>query len=283
MSMQEKEIRDDEIRIIGAKTSGNHSKPHLWLWVIIAAVVVVLGILALIFINKSEPEARNYFESEEIVEPAPIAIDTTLTEAAYTSVRDTIINDVSLRLYFTHNAKMSLQVGPLDKSDSSIVFTTQAADIRADNLKIAGSFVLAGKPLATGSSKKGYCAIIDNTITIGVSPNTSLFELAADKGGDFFRQYPLVDNGLLVDNAPNGKSFRKALCSQGSNVFMAESITRESFHDFAQSLVDLGVTNAIYLVGSTSYGWYSDINGTRHEFGIEIPDMPKSVSYIIWR
>ena len=34
---------------------------------------------------------------------------------------------------------------------------------------------------------------------------------------------------------------------------MVETTTRESFHDFAQALVDLGADNAIYLVGSSAY------------------------------
>ena len=32
-----------------------------------------------------------------------------------------------------------------------------------------------------------------------------------EKGGYFFRQYPLVDNGVLVDNEPKGKAIRKAI------------------------------------------------------------------------
>ena len=36
------------------------------------------------------------------------------------------------------------------------------------------------------------------------------------------------------------------------------SITPESFHDFAQALVDLKVDNAVYRVGSYSYGYFRD-------------------------
>ena len=34
--------------------------------------------------------------------------------------------------------------------------------------------------------------------------------------------------------------------------------TPESFHDFAQALVDMKIDNAIYTVGSTSYGYFRD-------------------------
>lgn len=71
-------------------------------------------------------------------------------------------------------------------------------------------------------------------------------------------------------------------------MFMVETTTRESFHDFAQALVDLGADNAIYLVGSSAYGWAVDEAGTKHEFGKDNyctgrRNMPKNVSYIVWR
>ena len=42
--------------------------------------------------------------------------------------------------------------------------------------------------------------MIDGKVTIGVAENSSLFEEATEKGGYFFRQYPLVDKGTLVEN-----------------------------------------------------------------------------------
>ena len=194
-----------------------------------------------------------------------------------------MINDIPLRIYIPHNAKMSLHVGRLDKRDTSIIFAAQAADIRRDNRKIVGAFVLKGEPLAWGLSKKGYCAIINDKITIGIADNSPLFEQATETDGYFFRQYPLVDNGKLVENEPKNKSVRRALCDRNGEVMMVESLSNESFHDFAQALVDLGITNAIYLVGSSAYGWAVNDNGDRIEFGIENLRLPKNASYIVWR
>ena len=56
-----------------------------------------------------------------------------------------------------------------------------------------------------------------------------------------------------------------------------------SFHDFAQTLVDLGVANAIYLVGSEAFGFAVDSEGNRTEFGKEAPSPKVSTNYIIWR
>ena len=94
-----------------------------------------------------------------------------------------------------------------------------ASGIRADNDKIVGAFVVKGKPYSWGLSKEGYCGIIDGRLTVGVADNSPLFEEATEKEGYFFRQYPLVDNGVLVENEPKGKSIRKALCDRSNKWF----------------------------------------------------------------
>lgn len=43
--------------------------------------------------------------------------------------------------------------------------------------------------------------------------------------------------------------------------------TPKSLHDFAQALADLGVDNAIYLVGSSSYSAWKDTKGRMHFIG----------------
>ena len=143
--------------------------------------------------------------------------------------------------------------------------------------------MLKGEPLAWGKAKIGYCAIIHDTITVGVAENSPLFERATETDGYFFRQYPLVDNGKLVDNEPKNKSIRRSLCDRNGEIMVVETLSNESFHDFAQALEDLGVTHAIYLVGSLSYGWSTDARGQRHTFGRKSYRMPANTSYILWR
>ena len=209
-------------------------------------------------------------------------------KAGYTEIKDTTINDIPLRIFIPHNATMSLHIGKVDKEDKSIIYAAQAADVRADNGGIVGAFVLKGEPVAWGLSKKGFCASIDGEVTIGVAENSPLFEKATEEGGYFFRQYPLVSNGRLVENEPKGKSIRRAICDRDGEIFMVETGTQESFHDFSQALVDLGVKEAVYLVGSSAYGWAVDENGEVHEFGEDNyytgrRRMPKNTSYILWK
>ena len=72
----------------------------------------------------------------------------------------------------------------------------------------------------------------------------------------------------------------------GGGIFViVETQTRESFHDFSQALVDLGVWNAIiYLVGASEiWGGYTDKNNLRIFFtDVENP-AGEYINYIVWR
>lgn len=278
MGKNEYDIKDTEFRIIGQSSMPAESQREprkTWLWILLGALaLVVLGVL--VFGGRSSENETHVEEEiiedvvfepmneikvpEEFLEPLkPLGdySDTTLVKPYTEHLRDTI-NDIPIDIYIPHNAKPELMVGVPSLHDKSIILTTQAADIRADNGKIVGAFVMKGEPLSWGLSKKGFCGIIDGKVTVGVSENSPLFEEATEKEGHFFRQYPLVDNGVLVENEPKGKSIRKALCDRNGEIMVIMTQTPESFHDFAQALVDMKVDNAIYLVGAASFGYFRD-------------------------
>lgn len=290
------EIGDDQIRIIG---QDNVSQPRRPKWkniffFVLGFLVIGVAIYIVVFLTK-EPEQTELETAyyEPIVNPEPVELKRFGSEvdsltAGFTEILDTLVNDIPIRIYIPHNAEMTLHLGRMDKADTTIIFTAQAADIRADNGGIVGAFVLQGTPKAWGLSKKGYCASIDGKVTIGVADNSPLFEEATERGGYFFRQYPLVKDGQVVDNELKGKSVRRGICDRMGEIFMVETQTAESLHDFAQALSDMSVDQAIYLVGSTAYGWAVDAEGTKHEFGEENYSkgrhrMPRNTNYIVWR
>lgn len=289
-----KDIRDDQIRIIGEEGKRKSLSRGVW-WIIIAILISLIVII--LFLSRYKDDNQEIIGPEPaIFEPVMVSEPTQIgkignnvdTNIGYTEIKDTLINDIPIKIYIPHNAEMSLHIGKINKEDTSIIYTAQAADVRSDNGGIVGAFVLKGEPKAWGLSKKGYCASINGKVTIGVAENSPLFEKATEEGGYFFRQYPLVSNGKLVENEPKGKSIRRAICDRQGEIFMVETRSIESFHDFAQALVDLGVDQAIYLVGSTAYGWAVDENGTVHEFGEEnyytgYRNMPQNTSYIVWK
>lgn len=301
----EKDIRDDEIRIIGDTSSQHtqHTRRGFWQMVGIGCVAVAFAVALIAIVchvlAKRDAELREdepaYFEPQTATvelpsnsKPQLLGREVDPLVQGFCEIRDTLINDIPLRIYIPHNAELSLHVGRMNKEDSTVIYTAQAADVRADNGGIVGAFVLAGEPKAWGLSKQGYCASIDGKVTIGVADNSPLFEQATERGGYFFRQYPLVDNGVIVENNPKNKSIRRSICDRRGEIFMVETLSQESFHDFAQALVDLGVDNAIYLVGSASYGWAVKDDGSMHEFGDENlyrgrRRMPQNTSYIVWK
>lgn len=262
-------IQDDELRVLG-KPSPEEPKKKGFKWYYAVAILLILsGVIfaavRLFDIRRNEivPDFYETELSDTIAMSETIPVMEKLGNykdslKAYTEHIEMTVNDIPLDIYIPHNAKPRLFIGTPDLNDKNVIFTTQAADIRADNGKINGAFVLAGEPKAWGLSKKGYCGIIDGKITIGVAANSPLFEEATETGGYFFRQYPLVDNGKLVENEPKGKAIRKAICDRGGEILVVMTQEPESFHDFSQALIDLGVGNAVYLVGSVSYGYFRD-------------------------
>jgi len=286
--MSKKDIKNgDEVYFLGSDSDKPkvNKKPQKLKWlIIIVSLVLVLLISFFLLIRNKAPEY--YFEPETSESVSEITVSGNESDSlpkGYIEVLEETVNDVPLFLYIPHNSVMSLAKGLQDKSDSTIVFIAQAADIRADNFDIVGDFVLNGKRLSRGVAKAGFCAIIDGDITIGTADNTPFLQKAIDSGGYFFRQYPLVANGKLIDNNIKNKSIRRALGIRNGKVIMIESRSMESFHDFSQALIDVGINEAIYLVGSTAYGWYYRKEGVKTEFGVEKEDNPENTTYIVWR
>lgn len=287
--MKEENISDSEIRVIGSNNQPPKT-PFPWrLVALIIALVAAIGLVTWVLWPKSdsEPDEPGVFEQETVIEqPHPlrdwlISLDT--INACATATRDITINDIPLRVYAPLNSTPHLEVGyGITNHREDYILFFQAADVRADNKKIVGAFVQKGKPLSWGLSKRGFCAIINGKVTVGVADNSPLFEQATDENGDFFRQYPLVDNGKLVESELKSKAIRRALCDIDSNIVVVESQTIESMHDFAQALVDLGTTNAIYLVGSSAMGWCIDAEGNEIKMGLWDAKAFKNVSFIAW-
>lgn len=285
MKSNKYDIQDTEIRVLGDSSPAPKRK---WGWIILIAALAI-GVVASIIVfscARSQEEEGVFEKSARQVIPHPLrgwmqSLDSITDICVIT--KDTTINDIPMRLYVPLNMTPRLEVGYKcidDTTNNMLLF--QAADVRADNKKIVGAFVLRGKPLSWGLSKKGYCGIIGDQVTIGVANNSPLFEQATEVGGYFFRQYPLVSDGMLVENELKSQSTRRGLCELEGRVVVAETFTPESLHDFSQALVDLGTTNAIYLVGSSAIGWYRTMDGLGIASGQWEPRVYKNVSFIVW-
>ncbi len=257
---------------------------------LIPLLLIALGVAGLLFFIFSTGNDSSELElnvQQGVVE-TPAAVDSVTTDTVvaargYVEITDTVVNSISLTVLTPYNAVPSLSLGAEALRDSAAVLVVQAADIRSDNGMIVGSFVVEGKLISKGQSKTGFCAIIGGSPIIGVADSTPYLEQALESEGYFFRQYPLVVGNQVVENKPKGEALRKALAEWNGRTVVVLSRNRVTFHDFAQALVDMGVSNAIYLVGSAAYGVATDAAGKRIEFGIEQTKPAEYINYMVWR
>lgn len=291
-----KDILDDEIRIISpteappAKPSGDGRKPRFpwWGWLIVA-ILVALVVILFFTLPSPAPSQDTELGEAEITELPELSIVTDSmvnpqdSIKPFTSLTDTVINGRTLTILKPENSQASLVIGDSILDVEGPVLITQAADVRGDNGEIAGAYVIEGEMKSRGKAKSGFCAIIGNEITIGIAETTPLLEKATEENGYFFRQYPLLYEGEIIENKPKNLSQRKALAMLNDNVVVILSHDRLSFHDFSQALADLGVKNAIYLVGSTAYLKAKLEDGRIYEFGKRETNIYPNTNYIVWR
>lgn len=281
MSEKQSDMRDDEIRIIssGSVTRPPRRRRTLYIALAVIFAIAAAGVTAWLLSDDAEPD--------EVTIPAPQPLETATPAApstpAYTVRTDTVVNGVPLSIYTPCNATPLLVIGEAALSDTSAVLVAQAADVRGDNGQIAGAYVVRGELVSKGQAKAGFCSIINGDITVGVADATPMLEEALATEGYFFRQYPLVVAGQLVENKPKGRALRKALAEINGRIHVISSPGRLTFHDFSRALVDLGARNAIYLVGASSSGFYVDAQGLRTDFTTHAPSPYENINFIVWR
>lgn len=282
MSRKNIDIDDNEIRIIKSTSGNGTSTPPRWLYyaIVCAAVAIIATVYALLWGSDDTADSEELAVTQEAAAPGDTA---TVVKKGYVEITDTVVGNVPLVILTPRDATPKLHIGIDVLQTPDVVMAMQAADIRSDNGGIVGAYVVDGNLVSKGQAKSGFCAIIDGNITIGVADATPLLERAIEANGYFFRQYPLVVGNQLVENKPKGRSLRKALAEWNGTTVVVMSRNRLTFHDFAQTLVDMGVANAIYLVGSESFGFAVDSEGNRTEYGKEAPSPKASTNYIIWR
>ena len=281
------DIEEDEIRIVGGRSAAK----RIPRWAYIVAALLLLAVVLLLTLRtcgSGTNPAKGTVPppADETLPAAEATLWHENLDPARPSclvVSDTFIDSLHLQIFTPLNALPELHLGPLDTADTTILFAAMAADLRRDNGKIVGAFVMAGEPLSWGLSKRGYCAIIDGRIALGTADNSPLFEQATEQGGYFFRQYPAVADGHWVPNNPENASFRRALCLLDGKVCIVACSDRVLMNDFSIALSALGATQALFLVGGTSDGWYRNSDGSLSRLGTSYARNTKYMNYIVFR
>ena len=234
---------DNEIQVLGYPPK----RRNPWKWIVPICIVGIVLVLSLVFIHQEEEDVDLRTFKTELKAPPPREPEPEMTSGVEYTAEE--VNDVYMYLFrlIDMSAEMTLDIS--EYKDSTECMIVQAADIRKDNGKFVGDFVLNGKKLSSGKRKKGYCAIVDGEVNIGVSEDDEVMNRCIAQGGSFFRQFPLVVDGVMQKSTVKGKSIRRALAKKGEQLYIVETEGRESMHDFAEALQDLGITNAISLLG----------------------------------
>ena len=262
-------MKEDEIEVLGSR------KKIKWKWIFYIILFVGL-LLCVAYFMQSEAEKKEVVNEVEIIpengekreEKISLSVDS--------------INDVGLQIFSLHHLKAELFLELPSPEDTTLFFVLQAADVRKDNGEILGDFVWKGKQLARGKRKPGFCTIVDGKLSIGRCLDEKILADCVEKDGYFFRQYALVWEGEMQENRLKGKAFRRALAQQGDDFYIVLTTRRESLYDFSEALVDMGFTNAIYLVGGSSYGWYR-LDGRLYELGQKEAYPLPNTTYLVFR
>ena len=233
---------DNEIQVLGRPSKRSCKK---WMWIL---PLLIAGIAMALFLtlDKEETVDVKHFKTEL---KAPLRKQPEPEMTSGVEYETQVVNDVWLYMFkiLDMHAELSLDIS--EYADSTECFIVQAADIRKDNGKFVGDFVLNGEKLSSGKRKEGYCAIVDGRITIGRGTDDEVMNHCMVNGGSFFRQYPLVVDGVMQSSNVKGKSIRRALAQNEDGLYIVMTEERESVHNFSEALVDMGMKNAISLVG----------------------------------
>ncbi len=275
------DIEDNEVRVVGTGNAPDNQKKRI---TAIAVAIILVALVIGIVVFFTDKTTGNKATINDTTQTNKISNTSDKDQTPYIATTDTVIDGIELQILTPINATAELHVGPIDTTDD-ILLATQAADLGKGKYDIIGAFVYAGEPLSWGVSKKGFCAIINDTITVGVAENSPLFEQATETGGFFFRQYAAVNNGKMVENNPKNASTRRALCIVNNKVCIITTPNRVTMNEFSQALSDFGTSNAIFLVGSSAHGWYRDNNNKV----VSLPNNSKwsnnlkNINYIVFR
>lgn len=278
----------------------NERKKHNRWWILAITIVSIIAIGAIVTaIYLYTPHQRTarplVYEEEEFQIQGAVtdSIADSLIQVVptkpqgYAIVKDTIVNNIPLKIFIPRNAVPELVMGNINKTDSSIILGAMAADFGPDKRKgwiVAGGFILKGELISRSKSKYGFCAINDGEITLGNALKTELFEKCITDSGDFFRQYPLVENRIPLYSRKRNRTICRALCERAGEFIVVESLTTERFTDFANALAQLDIDNAITLMcSSMSVRWAIDKQGRRYETGAMEQEFPEVVNFIVWR
>ena len=187
MSDKHTEIDDNEIRIISLEDKASqrrHNKLRKMLMLVTA--ILILIVICLYFIRENISADEDTYPTEQVLPTEPIDSENTIAvpvERGNIQIVDTVVGGKKLKIIIPENLRPSLAIGSDALNDTLAMLVVQAADVRADNGEIAGTYVFNGELISKGEAKAGFCSIINGEMTIGVADASPMLEQALTTGG----------------------------------------------------------------------------------------------------
>ena len=209
-----------------------------------------------------------------------------------------IVDTCGLRIYYPNYSKIDLVCGEMpSKDDASVIMFAEAA-FTGELLDEFSHKNISSSHVSNGEYYSGFlCKRNRGVFTyFNGEPHfvyqggflkvpwpkymESALRESAHYGGCGFAQEMMIHEGKEIPHtrsASNTNEFR-ALCMIDGKLAVADSKGRVKFGDFIKSLLQVGVTDALYLdMGSGwNYSWYRDANGN----AVEIIRLPRNTPQI---
>lgn len=277
---------DDKVEVVASESEkiSDENKARdirsVMKWSVACCVIVLCVILGLtvytLLRDKNNVESVSHIENiyelgKEINSVRPEVIKTS----------DSILG-VALDFYQLRGLRADIEFEEPDTADRKVFLYARSADYRPDSTVI-GSLVASGKEIASDNSRTGYMAMANGNMVIGISDNEDVKDYVKSKDGSFFRQFPLLIDGVVASGFQlHGKVERRAMASLSGKLYYIASKYKETMWDFADALREYGFTDAIYITGGNDYNFYRDSVGTRHDIGTKPYPHAKYKGIIPW-
>lgn len=248
---------------------------------------IVAILLFLTACNPSNPSG----ESDVL---APVSADSTVTlqekkdiscesgREDYTECIETIVDSLPLRIYIPHYQKISYYTGQdiagLDRYQNCLYLAAAAFTgvgyqygfkhslIAGDHVEDNHAYPYASTRYHGYSCQRNTGAFVDynGKYQFLYQDYSSELTMAAKHGGIGFAQEMMIHHSLKVPTTrplTNNGQFR-ALCDRNNQLCIIESASSVQFGAFISTLLDLNVSEALYLdMGGWSFSWHRDKNG----------------------
>lgn len=299
MDMNEKEIYDDDVIIIGGSewkpgNTGGEDLPEAgrgskgngargrWKAAAIAmgaCLVLLSGFLAVkhFYYTSRFPKSR---PDKEVIamlgKRMPGQSGVQFTRGSAMGVELNVYGLSGLQAHFADTVP--------DISDTVVYLVTRSADymIRNDARAIIGDFVQDGEVLARSRWRAGFLAVADGNAVIGISRGDRIRRHVLEHDGSFFRQLAIVSAGVRCDSQYilKGKVTRCAYArDEAGKLYFVETVSPETLYGFADALIEYGFVDAVYVTGGRQPElFYRDAEGAPH--GSYIDDKPHKL--VVW-